>query len=236
MSVEALSIVLNHSRAKGAAKLVLIGIANHLGPDADEGAWPSQARLAGYANISDRAVRNAIDNLVELGELEVAVAGGNSRNQYKPNRYWLRLRCPETCDRSMNHNRVEVSDSRVEVSDTQGGSFEQSGWKPASYEPLIEPSKKPSVNSYRLPEDWQPRVIDIQVMKEHFPTIDLKLETHAFRDYWKSVPGVRGKKSDWDATWRNWIRNTYKRTKPKSTDWDELDRWAREQDEKNADN
>lgn len=120
MSIEALSMVLNHSQARGAAKLVLLGIANHLGPDADEGAWPSQERLARYANISDRAVRKSIKTLVELGELRVEVADGVSRNQYKPNRYWIQLHCPEDCDGSMWHRRVELFD-------TQGGTFEQSG-------------------------------------------------------------------------------------------------------------
>jgi hypothetical protein len=120
MSIEALSMVLNHSQARGAAKIVLLGIANHLGPDADEGAWPSQDRLASYANISDRAVRKAVRTLVELGELRVEVADGVSRNQYKPNRYWIRLHCPADCDGSMWHRRVELSD-------TQGGTFEQSG-------------------------------------------------------------------------------------------------------------
>ena len=153
MSIEALSIVLNHSQAKGAAKLVLIGIANHLGPDADEGAWPSQSRLASYANVSDRAVRDAIETLEQLGELVKETAAGHSRNQYKPNRYWITLRCPETCDGSLGHNRVEVSDN-------QGGSFQQSGWKPASDESLKEPEKK-QLNA-QFEEFWNsyPRKLD----------------------------------------------------------------------------
>lgn len=28
-----------------------------------------------------------------------------------------------------------------------------------------------------------------------------------FCDYWRSVPGAKGRKLDWDATWRNWCRN-----------------------------
>ena len=28
-----------------------------------------------------------------------------------------------------------------------------------------------------------------------------------FRDYWIAVPGQKGKKLDWTATWRNWVRN-----------------------------
>jgi hypothetical protein len=27
-----------------------------------------------------------------------------------------------------------------------------------------------------------------------------------FRDYWLAVPGARGRKADWGATWRNWCR------------------------------
>ena len=123
MSVEAMAIVLNHSRAKGAAKIVLLGIANHINPDND-GAWPSQARLASYANITERAVRNCVDQLVELGELVVKVGAGNSTTQYKTNRYWLNLACPADCDGTTNHGtrRVEVFDNRVEVFDNQGGS------------------------------------------------------------------------------------------------------------------
>jgi hypothetical protein len=28
-------------------------------------------------------------------------------------------------------------------------------------------------------------------------------------DHWRAQPGTRGRKSDWDATWRNWMRRAY---------------------------
>jgi hypothetical protein len=107
MSIEALSMVLNHSHSVGSAKVVLLGIANHLGPDANEGAWPTQQRLAAYANMTERGVQKCIEKLVELGELTVEVAAGNSQNKYKPNRYWINVECPDDCDRSMSHRRGE---------------------------------------------------------------------------------------------------------------------------------
>ena len=64
MSVEAISLVLNHSKAKGTAKVVLIGIANH---DGDGGSWPSHETLARYAQVDERNVRDAIKKLVDLG-------------------------------------------------------------------------------------------------------------------------------------------------------------------------
>lgn len=103
MSVESIAIALHHSRAKGSAKLVLIGIANH---DGDGGAWPSIATLANYAGIDARATQRAIAKLVDLGEIRRDVqAGGDSRvpDHRRPNRYVFLLECPHNCDRTRNH-------------------------------------------------------------------------------------------------------------------------------------
>lgn len=92
MSVEAMSLVLNHSTASGTAKLVLIGIANH---DGDGGSWPSLATLARYANVDERTVRRALRSLEAIGELRVDLnAGGNesTRNDRRPSRYWITLK------------------------------------------------------------------------------------------------------------------------------------------------
>lgn len=50
----------------------------------------------------------------------------------------------------------------------------------------------------RLPENWNPRPED--GLNE--------IELAKFRDYWRSVAGQKGVKRDWDATWRNWLRNS----------------------------
>lgn len=83
-----ISLVLNHSRSEGRAKVVLIGIANHHG---DNGAWPSIATLAKYANSSERSVKRDIKYLQELGELVVEVQGGEGKSQYKTNKYWISI-------------------------------------------------------------------------------------------------------------------------------------------------
>ena len=88
MSIEAVSLVLNQSRATGRAKLVLLGIANHLG---DQGAWPSISTLARYANSSERSVKRDIQELIELGELRVELQNAPTQNQYKTNLYWITI-------------------------------------------------------------------------------------------------------------------------------------------------
>lgn len=103
MSVESLAAVLHHSRAKGTAKLVLVGIANH---DGDGGAWPTIATLARYANVHERNVQRAIDKLVSLGELVVTEQAGGTLGApdwLRPNRYDVAVTCPPWCDRSHQH-------------------------------------------------------------------------------------------------------------------------------------
>jgi len=103
VSVESMAIALHHSQAKGTAKLVLIGIANH---DGDGGAWPSIATLAHYAGVDARSAQRAIERLVSLGEIRRDIqAGGDERvpDHRRPNRYRFLLGCPHTCDRTRNH-------------------------------------------------------------------------------------------------------------------------------------
>jgi len=46
---------------------------------------------------------------------------------------------------------------------------------------------------------------------EHAPGVDVALVTAEFIDYWIAVPGTRGTKLDWEATWRNRLRETAQR-------------------------
>ena len=110
-----MSIALHHSRAKGAARLVMVGIANH---DGDGGAWPSVATLAKYACVSERRVQQAITELCGLGEIERMVQqGGTHRTPEwsRPNLYMFKLRCPQGCDRTKNHRVVDnLVDNKAE--------------------------------------------------------------------------------------------------------------------------
>ena len=56
----------------------------------------------------------------------------------------------------------------------------------------------------RLPEDWQPA----QAERDFAADLNLDPEATAstFRDYWAAIPGAKGRKTDWPATWRNWCR------------------------------
>lgn len=103
-----MAVVLNHSKASGAARLILLGIANHEG---DGGAFPSKERLGRYANIDEGNVRRHLRSLEDLGELSTEVNGGQVRDQagkllpraLQPNLYRVILTCPPDCDGSPQH-------------------------------------------------------------------------------------------------------------------------------------
>lgn len=71
-----------------------------------------------------------------------------------------------------------------------------------------EPAKKPRAQARgtRLPHDWQPAVELVEWTKAEAPGLNIEREVGKFRDYWSSLPGQRALKSDWTATWRNWVR------------------------------
>lgn len=166
-----MAVVLHHSKAKGTAKLVLLGIANHAG---DGGAWPSIETLARYANVTERNAQKAIGQLVALGEVAVHVqAGGTHRTKdhERPNRYDVLLACPATCDRTASHRLRELPKAQAELwikgvsdstpgvgSDTRGVSDSTPrGVSVATPEPSLEPPANSGVGVLPYPQDARER-------------------------------------------------------------------------------
>jgi hypothetical protein len=212
MSIEALTVVLNHSQAKGAVKLILIGIANHINPDND-GAWPSQAKLASYANCSERYVHDAVNELIELGELRVDARGGKSSGGNKSNRYWINIACPDDCDGTTNHRigkpRSLSHETMNSVHETMNSVADT--LNPTSDEPYIETLKKPLKETFKtkqlLLETWQPNEKLLAMFATKWPLLKAADETEAFMLY------HRGKGSrfvDWDLAYQSWMNRAQK--------------------------
>jgi uncharacterized protein YdaU (DUF1376 family) len=73
--------------------------------------------------------------------------------------------------------------------------------------PIKAKSTAESAPATRLPADWKPRQDEIEFCKTERPDLNPMATADRFRDYWVGVPGVKGRKADWTATWRNWVRN-----------------------------
>src|SRR5690242_16025096 len=83
MSWQATNAVAKHSKSKGSARLLLITIANYVGVD---GA-PVHEKLEAFVEdtlLSERTIRNLVQTLERLGELEVVRAKGHGvANSYR---------------------------------------------------------------------------------------------------------------------------------------------------------
>lgn len=82
---------------------------------------------------------------------------------------------------------------------------------PPNHKPLTtnqEPvTKSKAAPATRLPADWTPSGEDLAFCRVSRPDLNPVDVAAGFVDYWIAQPGAKGRKADWPATWRNWIRN-----------------------------
>jgi uncharacterized protein YdaU (DUF1376 family) len=69
----------------------------------------------------------------------------------------------------------------------------------------------------RLTQDWFLSKSMGDWATQERPDLDVRQVADQFKDYWVAQAGQKGVKLDWDATWRNWVRNT-KAVKPNPYD------------------
>lgn len=64
----------------------------------------------------------------------------------------------------------------------------------------------------RLPDDFKPLPSILELARNLLLTDDeYWLAFDKFKDHFRAAPGSRGIKLDWQATWRNWVRETAER-------------------------
>ena len=113
--------------------------------------------------------------------------------------------------RAMNKNPTSVEQS------LDGRSTEV---QPTNNQEPITINHKPikeNKRGSRLPQDWFLTKAMGDWATQERPDLDVRQVADQFKDYWVAQAGQKGVKLDWDATWRNWIRNT-KAAKPNPYD------------------
>jgi len=220
MAIEKMVDVLHKSKATPRAKLVLLGIANHEG---ENGAYPSISTLAKYANCSERSVKRDLQELVQLGELIIENQAAPIASKYRPNLYFTNFQ--GVTDRHPS-NALGVT-AQVVRGDSVGTLNVREPLSLKTTELKTYITKK---NSTHIDPDFRPDQKSWQQMEEHFPHIDLKLETHSFIDYWTSRSGSGSMKKDWDATWRNWVRMAHKRSMQSNSYKKQIEQQKREEE------
>ena len=70
-----------------------------------------------------------------------------------------------------------------------------------------ETEAKRSTRGSRLSADWVLPKEWADWAKQERPDLDLRSVGEQFKDYWSAKAGSGSTKLDWQATWRNWVRN-----------------------------
>lgn len=145
LSIQAMSWVLEFSKSRHAARLVLISIANHCSVMGDN-AWPAVATIAREANISERQVQYALKELEEIGELSFVDGTGRGQTHkfsLPAFQQWVQTLHPL-------EKRVQSSHKRVQSTTVKG---EQTAPEPSLT--VNEPSKDKTILLQQFPE-WLP--------------------------------------------------------------------------------
>lgn len=94
------------------------------------------------------------------------------------------------------HNKELTN--KEQINNKEDGGAPSSSFTP---KPVKDKSRGTSFTLETLPDDWKDAVEKLD------PDLDPEKLFEEFADYWRAVPGERGRKKDWLATFRNHIRN-----------------------------
>lgn len=217
MSIQAMAWALEQQIvADATARHVLLCLANYADKHG-KGAFPSVTSLAQDTGLSERSVRSKLSLLEGFG----AISRGNQKIAAA---HIDRLdRRPVVYDVAMSRGAADAprdeNDGVQDVHPEEGtGCKSRTNGVQMVHERGAPRAPNPSSNrratvkaldrspsGSRISDDWTTSPDDIAFAKKH--GIDPQTEAEKFRDYWRAQPGAKGRKSDWAATWRTWIRN-----------------------------
>ena len=124
------------------------------------------------------------------------IASANAKKQRADTRKAERTTQPQQNSTGVEHacNEIQLTNNHKPITNNH---------KPKREKPLPAVAGRSPAGS-RIPDDWIPDVLF--AVSEGFTEFEARLEGEKFKDYWSSQPGQKGRKTDWHATWRNWIR------------------------------
>ncbi len=172
-------------------KFVLIALADSAW---DNGyTYPSIDTLCKRTSFGRTAVIDAVKWLESNGFLRA------DRDSGRNTRYYVLV------DANQSASRTSTGNGPVRLPDPTSP---PAGPDPSARRTLTQKNRKEPIDDERasrlttdsLPPEWS------DYCRQKRPELVPQETWERFRDYWRSVPGAKGRKLDWAATWRNWVR------------------------------
>ena len=145
--------------------------------------------------------------LCQIGWLEDNPDGVRIVNFEEHNGTSAKRRCTDA-QRKANVRNVSASDADKQRTESGQKTPNLGAREEKRREEVIDTAPSPkSPRGTALPADWTlPDDWKAWAVKER-PDVDPITAADSFRDFWIAKPGKEGRKADWQATWRNWVRN-----------------------------
>lgn len=203
MSIALMTLAWKTSLPSG-RKIVLLALCDHANDQGE--CYPSIEAIARKCSMGQRTVQQHLGELEATGILVRRFRSGRS-TVYKLDPRNFHTAAASAVARNSTSNGTVSAPRPLHLSEIS----------PAGSTPIIinEPSKDPSPNQQmargtRLTPDWELPRAWAEWARQQQPAWNaehVRMVADKFRDYWAALPGLRGVKTDWLATWRNWCRN-----------------------------
>lgn len=189
------------------AKAVLVSMADIA--DDDGACHPTVRNLCGRTCLSERAVQEGMGWLERHGAVRREARPGRS------NRYIV---TPDAYRASEATPAAGAPPQQAHPRATRTPTPAAGAPAPAAGAPLLRhlhektqkeegaPDGSRSDRGTRIPDGF-PSAEAIEWCRQERPDLAVGDIVAKFRDYWVGVPGARGRKCDWPATWRNFVRS-----------------------------
>jgi hypothetical protein len=145
--------------------------------------------LASRLKQSEQQIRTSLDRLTMLGIISV-----NSTNRYSV----------YTIENYSVYQDINQQDNQ-QITNSQPTDNQQITTK-QEHKHINTERNISTQRGSRLPTDWEAPQQFIDFCEKERPDLDANFVADQFKDYWISTSGKSAIKTDWFATWRNWVR------------------------------
>jgi len=183
----------------GPEKLILLAIADRHNADTGE-CYPTLGRIADDTCMSRDTVKRATAAIVEKGIISRSLVSDSS-GRVLGYKYHIKI----DTGAEITPEGAHSTPPPVHTAPPEGGVQH-----PKLLKETIKRNKEDIALATRLPDDWQPSDSDIDFAISL--DVDYRREADIFRDYWIAQAGAKGRKANWQSTWRNWIRRASERS------------------------
>lgn len=185
-------------------KLVLLALCDHANGQGE--CYPSVEAIARKCSMGERTVQQHIGELESAGFLVRRFRKGRSTLYRLEPRNFCGIAGSAAPQDSALHcaasGTLPLQDLHATHADPAPISINEPSMNSSSTHHLVRGT--PLSPTWNLPEPWAEWALQAQPT---WTAAHVRFVAEKFRDHWTALPGQRGVKADWLATWRNWCRN-----------------------------